>query len=84
MRDQSVYAAIDLGAESGRVMLGRFAGGLLSMEEVHRFPNEPVYYNNGLHWDLPRLWLETQRGLATIASARRAPPRWDRRRHVGA
>jgi rhamnulokinase len=68
MSDQSVYAAIDLGAESGRVMLGRFAGGLLSMEEVHRFPNEPVYYNNGLHWDLPRLWLETQRGLATIAS----------------
>ena len=68
MRDQSVYAAIDLGAESGRVMLGRFRDGRLSMEEVHRFPNEPVYYNNGLHWDLPRLWLETQRGLATIAS----------------
>jgi rhamnulokinase len=38
------------------------------MEEVYRFPNEPVQYNGELHWDAPRLWLEMQKGLALAAS----------------
>src|SRR6201999_4356851 len=39
----------------------------LTMEETHRFPNEPVFYNGGLHWDMPRLWLEIQRAFANVA-----------------
>ena len=40
-------AAIDLGAESGRVMLGRFDGDRLALEEAHRFPNVPVRLPTG-------------------------------------
>ncbi|MBF0815126.1 rhamnulokinase [Microbacterium paludicola] len=45
-------AAVDLGATSGRVILGRFQGGAISMETVGRFPNTPVRTPSGLHWDL--------------------------------
>ena len=38
------YLGIDLGAESGRVMLGRLEPGKLRLEEVVRFPNEPVRF----------------------------------------
>lgn len=57
------YLAIDLGAESGRAILGRYENAELSMEEIHRFPNEPVEYGGSLHWDVPRLWFEIQRAL---------------------
>lgn len=50
------YLALDLGAESGRGLLGRFDGKFLEMEEVHRFPNGPVRLLDTLHWDLPRLF----------------------------
>ena len=66
---QHAYLAFDLGAESGRAVLGRLQAGLLTMEELHRFANEPVQYNGELHWDVPRLWLEMQKGLALAASA---------------
>jgi rhamnulokinase len=62
------YLAFDLGAESGRAVLGRFQSGSLSVEEVHRFPNEPVHYNGESHWDVARLWLEMQRALAIVGS----------------
>jgi rhamnulokinase len=52
----SNYLAVDLGAESGRGLLGRFDGKFLEMEEVHRFPNGPVRVFDTLHWDLPRLF----------------------------
>lgn len=68
MSGNSHYAAIDLGAESGRVMAARLSAESLTMREVHRFANEPVWYNGGLHWDVARLWLEIQRGLRLIAS----------------
>ncbi|MFE9204430.1 rhamnulokinase family protein [Micromonospora sp. NPDC007230] len=45
-------AAVDLGASSGRVMLGRVAPGRLDLTEVHRFPNEPVRLGDTLHWDV--------------------------------
>jgi rhamnulokinase len=57
------FLAIDLGAESGRAMLGRLQGGTLSLDEVCRFPNEPVRQNGALQWDILRLWLEITRGL---------------------
>lgn len=60
------YLAFDLGAESGRAVLGRLQAGILSTEEVHRFPNEPVEYGGSLHWDLPRLWLEVRKALCYV------------------
>ncbi|MGA3025366.1 MAG: rhamnulokinase family protein [Bryobacteraceae bacterium] len=66
----SNYLAIDLGAESGRVMLGVLNGGRLALEELHRFPNQPVELPNGLYWDSFRLHHEIVRGL-TIAGRER-------------
>lgn len=62
------YLAFDLGAESGRALLGRFSSGILSVEEVHRFANEPVRYNGELHWDVARLWWEMQRAMSMAAN----------------
>jgi rhamnulokinase len=61
------YLAVDLGAESGRVVLGRFDGGRVSLEEVHRFPNVPVLLPDGLHWDALRILTEVEEGLARAA-----------------
>src|ERR1041385_7523499 len=63
---QKPFLAFDLGAESGRAILGRVQSGLIMIEEVHRFLNEPVEYGGSLHWDAPRLWLEVRRGLACL------------------
>ena len=47
--------AFDLGAESGRGILGLFDGSRLQLEVVHRFPNGPVRTLDTLHWDVLRL-----------------------------
>jgi rhamnulokinase len=47
--------AIDLGAESGRGVLGRFDGATIALDVVHRFPNGPVPTLDTLHWDVLRL-----------------------------
>ena len=57
------FLAIDLGAESGRAMLGRLCKGVLSLDEVCRFPNGPVRDNGSLRWDINRLWREIRSGL---------------------
>ncbi|HMF61156.1 MAG TPA: rhamnulokinase family protein [Vicinamibacterales bacterium] len=57
------FLAIDLGAESGRAMLGRLQAGILSIDEVCRFLNEPVRHRRSLQWDVLRLWLEIRRGM---------------------
>ncbi|HEX9018014.1 MAG TPA: rhamnulokinase family protein [Anaerolineaceae bacterium] len=56
--------AVDLGAESGRAILGIFDGEQLQLSEVHRFPNTPVLLPEGLHWDALKLWAEIRSGLA--------------------
>jgi rhamnulokinase len=56
-------AAVDLGAESGRVMLARFDGERLHLEEVHRFTNRPVLLHRHLFWNMLALWDETLVGL---------------------
>lgn len=58
------YAAVDLGAESGRVMLGFFNDKRLQLKEVHRFPNGGVRLGENLHWDVLRLWSEIKAGLS--------------------
>ena len=62
------YLAVDLGAESGRVMAGRFDGSTVSLEQFHRFPNTPVNLGGTLRWNLPGLWSEIQKGLQEARS----------------
>ncbi len=61
-------AAIDLGAESGRLMLGRFDGGRLSLEELHRFDTRPVRLPGGLFTDAAHAWREILAGLAAAGA----------------
>lgn len=65
-RPSTSFLAFDLGAESGRAILGRFHPDILSIEEIHRFPNQPLEREGSLHWDVPRLWREIRSGLATV------------------
>src|SRR5580704_5423412 len=62
-----IYLAIDLGAESGRVIAGLWNGKTIRTEEIHRFPNRPVRRGGSLHWNTPSLWREIQNGLALAA-----------------
>ena len=64
------YLALDLGAESGRGLLGRFDGERLELEELHRFSNGPTRLLHTLHWDLPYLWAECKKALAKAAGGR--------------
>jgi rhamnulokinase len=59
-----VYLAIDLGAESGRVMAGIWNGRKIRLEQIHRFANGPVALGETIRWDVLRLWSEIQHGLA--------------------
>jgi len=61
------YLAVDLGAESGRVMLGTLSDGHLSLEEIHRFPNRVLTLRSHLHWDMPQLEKEIITGLEKAA-----------------
>lgn len=55
--------ATDLGASSGRVMLGRFDGQQIEVEELHRFSNDPVVLGGAMYWDFLRLFHEIKQGL---------------------
>jgi rhamnulokinase len=55
--------AVDLGNESGRIMLVSFDGAALSSRELYRFPNNPLSVRGTLFWDILRLWHEIQHGL---------------------
>jgi len=57
------YLAIDLGAESGRTILGSLSDGKLTLSETHRFVNGPVRINDGVHWDVLRLWSDIKTGI---------------------
>jgi rhamnulokinase len=57
------FLAFDLGASSGRAMLGTFAGGRLRVEEIHRFENGGIDVNGGLFWNLLGLFAEMKHGL---------------------
>lgn len=59
----SHYLALDLGAESGRAILGDLSAGTLVLEELHRFANRPVRLPDGLYWDAIRLFHEIREGL---------------------
>jgi rhamnulokinase len=60
------HAAVDLGAESGRIILGTLNQGKLSIEEIHRFPNRMGEKDGKLKWDLRHLEGEILAGLKKI------------------
>jgi rhamnulokinase len=63
----SHYLAFDLGAESGRAVHAQLKSGILEIQEVARFANEPVTIRGSLHWDILRLWREIQGALNRIS-----------------
>ena len=69
MPEGAAFAAVDLGAESGRVALGHLTEGRVELELVHRFANRPVRLPDGLHWNLLDLFANTLEGLSRAAAA---------------
>jgi rhamnulokinase len=63
MSESRHYVAVDLGAESGRVMLATCSQDSLEIEELHRFPNGPIEQDGSLRWDFARLMAEIKVGL---------------------
>ena len=63
MKGAKNIVAVDLGAESGRVILCRWTGTDGTLEEIHRFPNGPHQADGHLVWDVERLWQEIRNGL---------------------
>ena len=63
----SHYLAIDLGAESGRVIRGSLLAGKLSMTEIHRFSNGAIKHKGTLRWNFPLLIKEIEKGLQKAA-----------------
>ena len=55
--------AFDFGASGGRAMCGTFDGDKISIEELHRFSNDPVILNGSMYWDVLRLFFEIKQGL---------------------
>ena len=63
----ATLVAVDLGAQSGRVAVGRFDGERLGVTEVHRFPNVPVRVRDTLSWDILRVYRDVLDGLRAAA-----------------
>lgn len=69
-KQDQVYLAFDLGASSGRAVLGRTgADGSVVLEEIHRFPNAPVTRAEGVFWDIHALFESMLAAMAKVASA---------------
>ncbi len=65
---QKAYLAVDMGASSGRHVLGLFDGQRLQLEEVYRFENGPVEADGHLFWDLLGQWSHVRQGLRAAGS----------------
>ncbi len=65
------WSAVDLGAESGRVFVGRLEGGRVVLQEAHRFANRTARVEGTLRWDVQRLYGEILAGLGAAARAGR-------------
>src|SRR5690606_23142388 len=63
------YLAFDLGASSGRAVLGTLDGDAMRMEEVHRFTTPVAERDGHLFWDLDALWADLQAGLRHALAA---------------
>ena len=65
MTPAHTYLALDLGAESGRAMVASLRDDKLTLNEDYRFANGPVRVNDGIHWDVLRLWSEIKTGIVS-------------------
>ena len=63
MKTPRCYLACDLGAESGRVILGTLRDRRIHLEELHRFANRSIQTASALTWDIPRIFHELKLGL---------------------
>jgi rhamnulokinase len=70
MSELKAFAAVDLGASSGRVILGRISSEKIEYEEVHRFGNGPFERGDGLYWDIDSLKENVMQGLAKLADVK--------------
>ena len=55
--------AFDFGASSGRAIIGNYENGIISIEEIHRFDNDPVLVDGSFYWDILRLFHEIKQGI---------------------
>ncbi len=67
MTEHHSFAAVDLGASSGRVVVGHLSPNGLNLEVAHRFANEPVRLPSGLHWNVAGLYREVLNGVRAAA-----------------
>ncbi|RFU61800.1 rhamnulokinase [Peribacillus glennii] len=56
--------AFDLGASNGRLMVNGFDGKSFFLEEIHRFPNQPIHLTGHYYWDILRIFQEMKNGMA--------------------
>jgi rhamnulokinase len=63
MEGKAKFVAFDLGAESGRAVLGSLTNEALVLEEMHRFLNVPVRLFDSLHWDVLQMFQEMKKAL---------------------
>lgn len=68
MPDKGHFAAVDLGASSGRVILGQISKDSIEYREVHRFGNGPIARGDGLYWDISLLKGNVMQGLSKLAN----------------
>ena len=66
MKKKKYYFAVDLGATSGRTILGTLADGKLEQEELTRFPNNLIETGGHFYWDIYALYLEMIKGLQVV------------------
>jgi rhamnulokinase len=72
-KEMHYYAAIDLGASSGRLILGHLEKGAFAFEEVHRFKNGVKETKDGLVWDVDALFHEIVEGLKKCKALQKIP-----------
>ena len=72
MANVKKYIAVDLGAESGRVMLGIVSADKIMLEEIHRFGNGPIEEEGSLRWDFQKLLTEIKAGIGKAAKVAEA------------
>lgn len=73
MSGKKKYIAVDLGAESGRVMLGTVSDSELQLEEIHRFDNASIKQDGSLRWDFAKLFSNIKEGIGKAVKAAAGP-----------